>query len=134
MKHIKLRSLAAIPFLLCAIDLAAMTNLKDISKPYAGTYDCEYILFNGDNLLDKFDYVQMELLPSGLYKIEFRDANGIKGLYRGHYTYDTKEEKITIDENIFGKKVSKTFPVEKGEISVPVQYGDLLLYVKFKMR
>lgn len=122
------------PLLLLAANFANMSSLFDIAKPYAGTYECKYVMLGDENILDDFEYIELELLPSNIYKIEFLNSNKIKGLYRGHYSYDEKDGTITIDENIFGQKVKKTFSAKDGVIDIDVQYGKTLLYVKFEMR
>lgn len=132
-KTIRLRSIAILPFLLALINVASLTGLKEVSKPYLGTYECEYLRIGEENILDKFDYVRFELNPKGIYKIEFKDKNGVKGVYRGHYSFDEKNDLIVIDENIFGKRVSKSFSARSGEITTNVLYGDTLLSIKFKI-
>lgn len=133
MKKSKLKISLVIPCALIAFNLMNMSSLEDVSKPYVGVYECKYIMFGGENLLDKFDYVKFELLRNGVYKIEFKDKNNVKGVYRGHYEYDNSNNFITIDENVFGHKIKKSFTAEKGCVEVNVQYGDKLLAVKFEM-
>lgn len=133
MKKNKLKISLIIPCALMAFNLMSMSSLEDVSKPYVGVYECKYIMFGDENLLDKFNYVKFELLLNGVYKIEFKDKHNVKGVYRGHYEYDTANNLITIDENVFGNRIKKSFIAEKGAIDVTVQYGDKLLAIKFEM-
>lgn len=116
-----------------ALNALALTGLKDVSRPYLGTYECKYVMLGDKNLLDDMDYINFALLPKNIFKIEFRDKKGVKGLYRGHYTFSEKDGEITINENIFGKRVSKTFSAENGVIQVNLIFGDSPLSIKFEM-
>lgn len=129
----KLKISLIVPILTLAINALAMTGLKDIARPYLGTYECKYARLGEEDLLDTLDYIRFELLPKDIFKIEFRDKNGVKGLYRGHYTFSEKNGEITINENIFGKKVKKTFSAENGAIQVNLKFGDVPLSIKFEM-
>lgn len=129
----KLRISLIVPILTLALNALAMTGLKDIARPYLGTYECKYARLGEDDLLKSLDYIRFELLPKDVFKIEFKDKNGVKGLYRGHYTFSEKNGEITINENIFGKKVKKTFSAENGAIQVNLKFGDAPLSIKFEM-
>lgn len=129
----KLKISLIVPIFTLAINALAMTGLKDIARPYLGTYECKYARLGEEDLLDTLDYIRFELLPKDIFKIEFRDKNGVKGLYRGHYTFSEKNGEITINENIFGKKVKKTFSAENGAIQVNLKFGDVPLSIKFEM-
>jgi len=134
MNNFRLRSVFFLPGLAALINVSSMGTLKDLSRPYLGTYDCEYIRMGSEDLLKKFDYVTAELKPEGIFKIEFKDLRGVKGLYRGHYVFDESDGTIKIDESIFGKRVTKSFSAENGEIIANLLYGDKLLAIKFKIR
>lgn len=129
----KLKISVLIPILTLALNALALTGLKDLSRPYLGTYECKYARLGEADLLEELDYITFSLLPSNIFKIEFRDKNGVKGLYRGHYTFSEKDKTITINENIFGKRVTKTFSAEHGAIEVNLKFGDEALFIKFEM-
>lgn len=129
----KLKVSIFVPLMALALNAMALTGLKDVARPYLGTYECKYVMLGDENLLDGMEYINFELLPKSIFKIEFKDKNGVKGLYRGHYTFDENEGTITINENIFGKKVNKTFCAEDGTIQVNLIFGSTPLSIKFEM-
>jgi len=129
----KLKISVLVPLLTLALNVMAFTGLKDIARPYLGTYECKYARLGERDLLEELDYITFALTPKNIFKIEFRDKNGVKGLYRGHYSFSEKDKTITINENIFGKKVTKTFIAERGTIQVNLKFGDEPLAIKFEM-
>lgn len=129
----KLKVSILVPLMALTLNAMALTGLKDAARPYLGTYECKYVMLGEENLLEEMEYINFELLPKSIFKIEFKDKNGVKGLYRGHYSFNEKEGTITIDENIFGKKVSKTFSAENGTIQVNLIFGSTPLSIKFEM-
>lgn len=129
----KLKISALIPILTLALNALALTGLKDVARPYLGVYECKYARLGETDLLEELDYITFSLLHRDVFKIEFRDKNGVRGLYRGHYTFSEKDKTITINENIFGKKVTKTFSAERGTIQVNLKFGDEALSIKFEM-
>ncbi len=120
--------------LFCGCDSGSIPgSLFDISHPYTGVYRCEYVKLGDENLLDQFDYITLELKGDGLYKLSFRQKDGVKGAYRGHYHLDTENNLFTIHEKIFGKHIEKSFRIENGAIDITVLYGDREFAVRFVM-
>lgn len=117
---------------LSACNAESLGTLSAVAHPYAGTYECKYVLFNEQNLLDDFDYIRLELKNDDRFSVYFRDKNGVKGRYFGNYSYDTENNTFTIREKMFGRSLEKTFSVTEGVIDIAVQYGEKMLLVKFE--
>lgn len=112
-------------------DVASLGGLKDVSRPYLGTYECERILFGNEDRTDKFDYVRIELMPGGKMKLFYKEKEGRKGEAEARYTYDTESDSLTICADIAGTEYKKSFPVKDGALELSVRYGDRMLAMKF---
>lgn len=133
-KQIKLKSAAfasAIVLSSLLFNVSSLGGLKEISKPYLGTYECERIFFGDEEKTDKFDYVRIELMSEGEMKFLFKEKNGAERELEARYTYDTENDMLTVYADLAGAEKTKSFPVEKGTIDVSVRYGGKMLLMKF---
>lgn len=112
----------------CACDVEQdMGSLPELSKPYAGMYECNSLTLGGKDMLPRFDYVRLELKGSGEYLLSYRTAEGAEGGYQGNYVVDPERQEISLIAKTGARKQSFVFPMEKGIISVNYNlYGNLL--------
>lgn len=118
-------------FALCGCAVEDMSSLPDISRPYAGLYECEELSLSGEDMTKKFEFVRLELGYGGEFKLLYRTASGNEGGYSG--TYKMKENEITLSVKQGALRRSFTFPVEKGCILIDYNLYGRLLHAKFKM-
>ena len=133
-KQIKLKSAAfasAIVLSPLLFNVSSLGGLKEIAKPYLGTYECQKIFFGDEEKTDRFDYVRMELMPEGEMKLLFKEKNGAKREMEARYTYGTEKDMLTVYADLAGAEKKKSFPVNKGAIDVSVRYGGKMLVMKF---
>ena len=133
-KQIKLRSAilasaAALSALL--FDVSSLGELKDVSRPYLGTYECERIFLGEEEKTDRFEYVRIELQPEGKMKLLYQEKQGKKGEAEARYSYDTQKNLLTVYVDIAGFEQKKTFPVENGVLELSVRYGGRMLMMRF---
>lgn len=82
-RQIRLQSAAfSSAIVLSSLLAGAAGGLKDISKPYLGTYECEKIYFGEKEYTDYFDYVRFELKGKGELALSYREKGGRKGRKR----------------------------------------------------
>lgn len=132
----KLLSVAALCMCLtvsAGCDVSAMSSLTEISRPYTGEYRCEKLLLGGKDELDRFEWVKLNLAYGGKFTLRYRGAEGNEGSYAGEYEVSPTGETITFSAKKGLRKLSQTFPVQKGAIVVDWTFGGKLLHAEFCM-
>ena len=119
--------------LLCGCDTREMSTLPDLSKPYAGTYECTELTLGGEDALGRFDFVRLELKGDKTFALNYRTAEGNEGGIDGEYHMDTERGEITLSKKTLLRTVSHTFTVEKGTIYGDVNFNGELLHAEFAM-
>ena len=62
-------SLVLCLFLLCGCNVSRMSTLPELSKPYAGLYECEKVTLGGEDFTDRFEYLRLELSYGGEFRL-----------------------------------------------------------------
>lgn len=118
---------------LSACDVAQMSTLPELTKPYAGVYKCESIILGGEDMTEKFSKLDLELRYNGTFALSYEDEWGGKGEYCGNYSVDGEAEEITFTARTGVRNVSFTFPMVKGRVFVDYRLGKKLLHAVFAM-
>ena len=119
-------------FALCGCAVEDMGSLPDLSRPYVGVYECEELFLGGEDMTKKFEFVRLELLYGGEFRLVYRTASGGEGGYGG--AYEMKDDQITFSVKQGMLRRSYTFPVEKGSILIDYNLYGHLLHAEFKMK
>lgn len=119
--------------LLCACDVSRMGSLTDISRPYAGAYECEELSLGGRDMLGSFDYIRLELDGNGAFALSYKTALGGAGGYGGEYSVDSEQKTITFSASAAQRTVKRTFPLEEGAICMDMQLRGTLVHAVFRM-
>lgn len=121
------------PGLLCfsGCDVSEMSTLADLSKPYTGFYECEKILYGGEDMTDRFEYIRLELSYGGEFELTYRSKEGNEGSYDGTYEADTEAEEITLQMQYGFVSKSFTFLMEGGSIFIDLPVHGKLLHAEF---
>ncbi len=126
-------ALLAVALSFSACDAEELGSLEDLSKPYAGFYECEKLTLAGEDKSAAFDFVRLELGYGGEFNISYRTKKGNAGTLGGEYDADPEKEEITFRVKQGLRSVSRTFPFENGVIRVEESVLGKLLYAEFKM-
>lgn len=125
--------LFACAVLLCGCDTHEMSTLPDLSKPYTGVYECTELTLGGEDALERFDYVRLELKGNETFALSYRTAEGNEGGVDGEYQMDLERGEVTLSKKTLLRTVSHTFAVEKGTIYGDVNVSGELLHAEFAM-
>ena len=120
-------------FVLCACNTEDMGSLSDLSKPYAGQYECTTLTLGGEDQTKRFEYIRLELDSKGSFRLSYRTTEGSEGSYGGTYEMDTETNEITFTAKTPLRSVSRKFPVEKGKICIDLNFQGRLLHAEFGM-
>ena len=126
-------SLCASLLLLGGCDVTEMGSLPELSKPYVGVYKCETLSLGGEDVLNKFEDIQLELEYGGDFSLSFQTLEGMEGEYEGEYEVSVEDEEIKLSVTSGGAEKQFYFRMEKGEILLDYNLGGKLLHASFKM-
>ena len=121
---------------LCALCMACApikSELKDIAQTHLGFYECENATLSGERLMDKFDYVRLELKADETFVLTYRKTGGKEKKEFGKYSYDRQKGEICLgvgESNAF----KRTFPLQDGVMHVTVRLGGKTLQMQFKQK
>ena len=127
-----------LPLLLCLLlfascDVEKMGSLPELSKPYLGVYACETLTLGGEDVLDKFEKIELELEYDGTFELTYLDLNGVEGSYSGEYSLSPEDGTITMSVDAGARSAPRTFRMEKGGIIVDANVLGKLLYAEFRL-
>ena len=108
--------------LLTACETEELGSLKDVSRPYAGLYQCEKITLGGRDMTEKFEKLSLELKQDGQFELSYRTAEG-----------NSEKNEITFSAKQGTRQRSFSFPYEKGAVRIDYNLFGTLLHAEFKM-
>ncbi len=118
------------PMLTCC-NVEGMSSLKDVSHPYAAEYKCKKLQIGGEDALENFEYIKLDLKHGGTFECFYLDKNGNEGAYEGKYKIDAAEGSATFSAPENSEEKTYVFPYRGGKICVEYLFGDRLLYGEF---
>ncbi len=138
MKIVKLKSsiLAGV----CAIftifpNFSAIKNgdIKEITKPHLGVYECKQAQLGEKDLLEDFSGIYLELKDTQHFVLYYEDKEGQKNKREGKYHYNKKEQTIMLQlEGEYPFK--RSFPLKNGQIIVSFPVGSRQLRLIFEQK
>ena len=127
---LKISFCAGLAVLMLVLPACGNGSLKDITKPYLGEYECKSATLGEKDYAQDFSFIRLELKKDDEFTLYYSAKNGKKGEETGTYSYDEKEETLTITYGDLGV-LKRKFPLKNGEIFVSVPIGSQTLSMKF---
>ena len=119
--------------LLGGCDTSDMSSLRELSKPYVGVYKCEALTLGGEDMLKKFEEIQLELEYKGDFSLSFQTLEGLEGEYGGKYEVCIDDGEIKLSAVNAGEEKYFYFRMEKGEVLLDYNIDGKLLHAVFAM-
>ncbi len=117
----------------CSQTASGDTSLKSITKPYIGEYECVEARLGQRDLLEKYDFIVINLLDGEKMEVSFKPKDGKKKTYEGSYEVsDTRE--FTGEIGILGVRFKETTKIENGSFIITKNIMSSPLILKFKMK
>ena len=141
-KKLTLRILSAAllsVFLLCFLPLfggcaaGELSDLRSVSKPYAGEYRCVSAMWGKKDLLPQYRSVVLTLEEDGTFCIEATEKKGKTRRGEGQYSYDAENGLLIFTAKFFGKNRTKTAFLENGTFVIEQKFVGKNLVLKFSM-
>ncbi len=111
-------------FSLSACDVATMSTLAEISRPYAGEYKCERLTLGSRDLLGDKD-LRLNLKQDGTFALFF--AGKKRAELTGQYEFSDSGEAVSFT----ARSKTRSFPVEDGAIYMQFPLRGKLLLAEF---
>lgn len=108
-------------------------TLKDIAKPYLGEYECKIATLSGEDYLEQFRTLVLELKSENEYELRYQLKNGYKGKDGGKYTYDAERQTLRLSKGEKGEW-KRDIPLQNGKISLSITVGEKILYLQFEQK
>ena len=115
----------------CGCDVKEMSSLSDLTKPYAGLYECKTLRLGGKECKEDFKKLCIELKSDGTYEFYYKDLNGEQKRETGEYAADGGAAKIVFTPK--EQKYPRTYALRKGVIYIDHVYGGKHLHAEFSM-
>ncbi len=123
-----------LPLVVCACDAREAGSLKSITRPYIAQYECTEATLGEDNILDKFEYINVILVNKDTMQVIFKPKNGKKQISKAKYNFNADTRELTADIGIYGYKFKQSTIVEKGKFTISKAIGQKQLIMKFKAK
>ena len=129
MKKVKSSLLAGVVTLLLACSCGGKGDLKEISKPYLGVYECTEVRVGEKEFLDRFSKLDLELKDGG-FILYYCEKDGKPQTQTGRYEYDKESETLTL----LGGGVKRAFPLQGGVLTAVIPIGGQTIHLKFEQK
>ena len=120
--------------LLPACDIQEADSLKSLTKPYIAQYECYEGTFGGEDILEKFDYIEINLADKKNLELLFKRKDGEKYKYECEYTFDNNTNELSADIGVLGFRFKESVKIEYGKFTVSKPIGSKQLVMKFKVK
>ncbi|MDE5943020.1 MAG: hypothetical protein K2H30_02290 [Clostridia bacterium] len=120
--------------LLPACDAQKAGSLKTITRPYIAQYECTSATLGSENLLEKFDYIEVNLADKKELEVIFKLKGGDRKIITTTYEFDTETRELSADIGIFGYRFKQTTKIENGRFTVTKAIGLKQLIMKFQLK
>jgi hypothetical protein len=116
------------------VSVATKDELKEITRPYLGFYECKKLFFGKKNILKQFKYITVELTAGGEMVLRYKLKSGKKGESRCNYAYDEKSGKIAVtsEKGLMGLSCDVT--LQKGKMTVFSRFGNKNLVMQLEQK
>ncbi len=120
--------------ILSACDAREAGSLKSITRPYIAHYECTEATLGGENLLDKFEYIEIVLVDKEEMQLIYKPKDGKKSKIKSNYIFNLETRELTADIGIYGYRFRESTIVENGKFTVTKTIGEKQLIMKFKTK
>lgn len=120
--------------ILPSCDAREAGSIKTLTNSYIAQYECTEAHLGDENILDKFDYIIINLKDKKKLELIYKPLNGDKRVIESEYTFDNTTHELTAEIGILGYSVKQSTKIEHGKFTVCKQFGGKELIMKFKAK
>ncbi|MDE6613435.1 MAG: hypothetical protein K2K28_02655 [Clostridia bacterium] len=120
--------------LLPACDAKNAGSLKSITRPYIAQYECTSATFGGDDVLKKFDYIEINLVNKKDMEIIYKPKGSDRKIIKTTYSLNTETREMTAEVGIYGYSFKETTKIQNGKFTISKAIGRKQLIMNFQMK
>ena len=129
-KIIRSPLLAGIVALLAILPNASKGELKDVTKPHLGFYECTEAKLDGRDVLSHLEKMDLELRADETFVLHYCRKGKKAQTEEGRYHYDREKGVVTL----IGDMMQREFPLKQGVLSVTITVGKDTFVLKFQQK
>ena len=130
MKRLKSSCAAGVVALLLSLSGFTQGELKDITNPHLGMYECTEARLGDRAYLDRFSYIHLELKSDESFTLYYCEKGGEKHTQKGRYQYDKERGVVTLQ----GGGIKREFPLSEGVLTMVIPIGGQTIQLKFEQK
>ena len=117
-----------------SVEFVVKNDLKEITRPHLGFYECKKLFFGKKNILRQFKYITVELAADGQMILRYKLKGGKNGESRCEYAYDEKsgEFSVTSEKGLMGLSCDVT--LKKGKMTIFSKFGNKNLVMQLDQK
>lgn len=125
---------AAVLTFIPACNISKESSLKDLTKPHTAHYKCTEATLGGENILEKYDYIEMVLIDNEKTEFIYKQKDSKRRSVEGKYSFDGNSRELTADFGILGYNFAEPAKIGQGEITITKAFGGKQFFMKFKIK
>ncbi len=114
---------------LCAFKIDTSSSIKSLTHPYINSYECIFATLGGDDFLDDYEYIRINILDAKELEVSFKKINGKKHSYKTNYTCDDQTGELEAEIGILGFRFKQKTKIRNGKfvLSMPILTKQLIM-------
>ena len=120
--------------LLPACDAREAGSIKSLTRPYIAHYECYEARLGEENILEKFDYIELVLVDKQNMEFIYKQKDGERQVVESNYNLDINTRILTAEIGIYGYRFRESTTIENGKFTVSKMIGKKPLIMKFKTK
>ncbi|MBQ8292088.1 MAG: hypothetical protein IJX88_06275 [Clostridia bacterium] len=108
-------------------------NLKEITKPYLGEYECKNATLGNVDLKESFKSIVLELCSDNTFILTVKDMAGKKHVQTGKYSYDEKTQTLCFCDKD-GKGIQRETSLKEGKFSLNLGFDKKTVILSFEQK
>ncbi len=102
--------------------------------PYIAQYECTEARFGNEDLFEKFEFIEINLINQEKLELIYKLKNGDKKVIKAPYNLNKSTRELSAEIGILGHKFKQTAIVKNGKFTISKTIGKKQLVMKFKMK
>lgn len=107
------------------------TSIKALTKPYIAQYECIEASYGGNDLLEKYDYIKINIADKRELQLIYKPKDGEKTVKSCNYSFDPDTRELTADISVLGYRFTEKTTIRNGKFTINKQIGRKNLIMKF---
>ena len=120
--------------LLSGCNAREIGSLKSITSPYIASYECTEAYYGEENILNKFDLIEINLVNKKQMELIYKLKGEDKCVIETEYTFDLDTRELSAEIGILGHKFRQTTTVKNGKFTISKSIGAKQLVMKFEAK